>query len=253
MSKEFVLSEIAKSRYSSLWADVWGAPIHYSTPAQVDEQYHKVAISIAAYEASEEVNAFTSKFDYFLQDRVELTAEEFLGWETFNGDGKCNLCHSSAGIKPLFTDFSFHNIGAPKNPNNPYYEMATEYWNDGKPINPLGAGWIDYGLGAFLENHPNPGMQALASESMGKFKVPTLRNVAKKNGGGNTKAYMHNGVFKNLEDVVHFHNTRDVTSWPLPEVNLNINYDIGDLGLTAEQEKAIVAFLETLSDGYNYY
>jgi cytochrome c peroxidase len=62
---------------------------------------------------------------------------------------------------------------------------------------------------------------------------------------------MHNGVFKSLKEVVHFYNTRDVETWPLPEVSQNINTDeLGDLGLTDEEEDAIVAFMKTLSDGY---
>lgn len=67
------------------------------------------------------------------------------------------------------------------------------------------------------------------------------------------KSYLHNGVFKSLKDVVHFYNMRDKTpdAFPPPDVNENINTDeLGDLGLTDEEENDIVAFLETLSDGY---
>jgi cytochrome c peroxidase len=250
MSKEFVLLDIANSNYASLWEDAWGEPIHYSTPEQADLEYHKVARAIAAYEASQEVNAFSSRFDAYLQGVGLLTAEELWGMELFNNKGKCSNCHSTSDSPPLFTDFSYQNIGVPRNPNNPYYEMDGEYFDNGEPINPSGANWIDYGLGAFLETHSNPAWQALASASMGKFKVPTVRNVARKNGGGNTKAYMHNGIFKTLEEVVHFHNTRDVGAWPDPEVTQNLNTtDVGNLGLTIQEEKAIVAFLKTLSDG----
>ena len=62
---------------------------------------------------------------------------------------------------------------------------------------------------------------------------------------------MHNGVFKSLKEVVHFYNTRDVEDWPPPEVPVNVNTDeLGNLGLSDEEEDAIVAFMETLSDGY---
>lgn len=75
---------------------------------------------------------------------------------------------------------------------------------------------------------------------------------------GFPKAYMHNGVFKSLEEVVHFYNTRDVAEemWPPPEVDRNVNRELfegvplGNLALDAEAEAAIVAFLKTLSDGY---
>ena len=96
-----------------------------------------------------------------------------------------------------------------------------------------------------------PKWAAMAPENYGKQKVPTLRNVDKRSGNGFTKAYLHNGVFKSLEEVVHFYNTRDVEDWPPPEVPMNVNHDeLGDLGLTAPEEAAIVAFLRTLSDGY---
>ena len=91
----------------------------------------------------------------------------------------------------------------------------------------------------------------MAEENMGKHKVPTLRNVDKRPGKGFTKAYVHNGVFKSLKEVVHFYNTRDVKDWPQPEVPENVNTDeLGDLGLTHQEEVAIVAFMKTLSDGY---
>jgi cytochrome c peroxidase len=92
--------------------------------------------------------------------------------------------------------------------------------------------------------------------------------------GSSPRAYGHNGVFKSLEQIVHFYNTRDVLRrcdpgevaptpaalarmgylpecWPAPEVAENVNTEeLGDLGLSAAEERALVAFLETLSDGW---
>ena len=128
------------------------------------------------------------------------------------------------------------------------------YLDDGTPINPLGADWIDYGLGGFLATFCPDGNEdwcAMAGENLGKHKVPTLRNVAKAPGNNFPKAFMHNGVFKSLKEVVHFYNTRDVEEWPAPEVAINVNTDeLGNLGLTDAEEDAIVAFMMTLSDGY---
>jgi cytochrome c peroxidase len=91
----------------------------------------------------------------------------------------------------------------------------------------------------------------MAAENYGKHKVPTLRNVDKRPGKQFPKAFAHNGVFKSLEEITHFYNTRDVEDWPPPEVPENVNEDeLGNLGLTAEEEAAIVAFMKTLSDGY---
>jgi len=259
-SKEEVLMQIANSQYAYLWEEAWGEPISYETPDDIELNYDRVGLSIAAYEASREVNQFTSKYDYFLDPDVDvsLTTQEAWGLELFNdpAKGNCAACHPSEGegdVPPLFTDFSFDNLGTPKNPDNPFYRMDEVFLNDGSPINPQGASWIDPGLGGFLLNHPNNDWKDMAADNMGKHKVPTLRNVDKRPGNGFTKAYMHNGVFKSLKEVVHFYNTRDVEAenWPAPEVADNVNdAELGDLGLTDDEEDAIVAFMKTLSDGY---
>lgn len=220
-----------------MWASVWGEPLKYATSEEIKTNYNRVGLSIAAYEASAEVNQFSSKFDYVQKGLASFTDEEALGLALFNDEekGKCALCHLSEGDQPLFTDFTFDNLGVPKNPENPVYK------ND--------PGYIDPGLGGFLESRSEYKMYA--AKNMGKHKVPTLRNVDKKFGQGFTKAYMHNGVFKSLKEVVHFYNTRDVESWPAPEVEPNVNHEeLGNLGLTDAEENAIVAFMKTLSDGY---
>jgi cytochrome c peroxidase len=249
-SKQVVCEKVAASKYADLWEEVWGEPIACVYDADVDQNYDRIALSIAAYEASAEVNQFTSKYDSYLAGTVELTPQEMWGLELFEGKAMCSACHPSrpgpGGEPPLFTDFTFDNLGTPKNPENPFYDMDEVYFDDGTPINPAGEDWIDPGLGGFLAARPE--YAAMAAENWGKHKVPTLRNVAQ---GKMPKAYLHNGVFKSLEEVVHFYNTRDVEAWPPPEVAENVNTDeLGDLGLTADEEAAIVAFMETLSDGF---
>jgi cytochrome c peroxidase len=252
-SKQAVLEQVARSQYAWLWEAVWGEPISYETEENIEKNYGRIGLAIAAYEGSSEVNPFSSKYDYYLAGKAELTKEELRGLDLFNNKAMCSACHPSepglAGEPPLFTDFTYDNLGTPKNPENPFYDMDRVYLDDGSPINPEGADWIDPGLGGFLETRPE--WATLAGENMGKHKVPTLRNVDKRPGKGFTKAYLHNGVFRSLKIVVHFYNTRDVKDWPPPEVPANVNTDeLGDLGLTSEEENAIVAFMTTLSDGY---
>ena len=83
------------------------------------------------------------------------------------------------------------------------------------------------------------------------------------------KEFFHNGYIKSLKQLVHFYNTRDVyrfpgvtsghcpagttervNCWPESEVPDNIDMTTGNLGLTDTEENQIVAFLQTLSDGY---
>jgi cytochrome c peroxidase len=93
---------------------------------------------------------------------------------------------------------------------------------------------VDLGLGGQLKKRGENG----------KFKVPSLRNVAL------TAPYMHNGDFTTLIDV-RFYNTRDVASagWPAPEVAENVNKrEMGNLKLTESEIEDIVTFLNTLTD-----
>ena len=244
-SKKAVLEQVAKSKYAGLWEEVWGEPISVETPPAIEVNYERIGLAIAEFEASAEVNQFSSKFDMVEAGLTAFTEKELEGRALFNGKAMCSLCHPEG----LFTDFTYDNLGVPKNPENPFYDMDQVFLDDGSPINPDGDSWIDLGLGGFLDTQPM--WQHLAAENYGKHKVPTLRNVAKANSEEFPKAYMHNGVFKSLKEVVHFYNTRDVEDWPPPEVPQNVNTDeLGNLGLTKKEENALVAFMETLSDGY---
>jgi len=242
---KIVVIKVSKSSYAKLFEEVWG-PGSLDFKKDVAGTYERIARSISAYEKSKEVNPFSSKYDYYLKGLATLTEQEAKGLELFEGKARCSTCHISQvgpnGEPPLFTDFTYDNLGVPKNPENPFYTVSAEW-------NPDGAGWIDPGLGGFLASTDL--YADLADENWGKHKVPTLRNVDKRPYPEFVKAFGHNGYFKSLEEITHFYNTRDVEAWPPPEVPMNINTDeLGNLGLTADEEAAVVAFMKTLSDGY---
>lgn len=245
-----LVGKVCASAYAELFKEVWGADV--CSPENVALAYDNIGYSIAAYEASPAVNAFTSKFDYSLPGKSKLSQEERRGLALFQGKGKCVKCHTSDGRAPLFTDFGYDNLGIPKNPENPFYVTHPDY--------------VDLGLGGFLATRPD--YATYADANMGRHKVPTLRNVDLRPNPEFIKAYGHNGYFKSLEGIVHFYNTRDVKPvcaenltmdeamnqgcWPAPEVAENVNTrELGNLGLNPSEEAAIVAFLKTLSDGYN--
>jgi cytochrome c peroxidase len=283
-SMQSVCMHVEESRYADLFEVVWGPGSLDCSDTGVEATYDKIGLSIAAYEASSEVSPFDSKFDAYLTscldagndlelcglaegDKSVLDPEGILTDQEFDGliefGEYCSPCHVSHelgpnGEPPLFTDFTFENIGVFRNPENPFYGMD-DVFDDSEPpmpINPEGPDFIDFGLGAILAEDPI--WWPLAPENDGKFKVPTVRNVDQRPGVGFPKAYMHNGALKTLEEVVHFYNTRDVAeeNWPPPEVDVNVNRDIlegvplGNLELDQEAEDAIVAFLKTLSDGF---
>lgn len=235
---------VANSDYTDLFEQVWGkGSLEFNK--NVDRTYEYIARSIAAYERSAEVNPFTSKYDYFLKGESELTDQEKFGLELFQEKGKCSGCHSlqsESNGSPLFTDFTYDNLGIPKNPENPFYSIPKKW-------NPDEKAWVDYGLGGFLKAAGYPA--AIYEPELGKHRVPTLRNVDLRPNPEFVKAYGHNGYFKSLQEIVHFYNTRDVEEWPEPEYATTVNKgELGNLGLTQEEEVAIVAFLKTLSDGY---
>ncbi|HEX5130915.1 MAG TPA: T9SS type A sorting domain-containing protein [Candidatus Krumholzibacteria bacterium] len=216
------------SSYSDQFKAVYGTHIFDNTQAA----YAKIADALAAYLSSPELNPFTSKYDAHLAGQAHLNRQEALGLAVFEGKGGCSGCHPSArgagGASPLFTDYSFHNVGVPRNPNNPFFGLASFF-------NPDGDAWVDFGSGAVLS----------ATEEMGKMKVPTLRNIAR------TAPYGHNGIFLSLRGVVEFCANRNVSYHLEPEVPMNVNTaDFGNAGLRAGEIDALVAFLNTLTDGY---
>ncbi len=213
-----IVNKIKNAEYSDLFRSVFGNNVFNDTTTAINS----LASAIAAYEKSDQVNPFTSKYDYYLKGKAVLSAQELRGLKLFNdtAKAKCANCHPSTNDNSfglaLFTDFTYDNIGVPHNPSSP---------------NAL----PDLGLGKFLNDTANNG----------RFKVPTLRNVAL------TAPYFHNGYFKTLEDVVRFYSDRDsVGMFDPPEVLQHVNRDeLGKLNLSEQDVQDIVAFLKTLSDG----
>lgn len=236
-SAEAVVRDVAGSpRLAELFRYVYGPDS--LDPDRVDEAYLNIADAIAAFERSPQVNRFNSRFDAYFRGEGTLTSLELSGLAIFNGTGNCSTCHTMelqpGAPGPLLTDHTYANIGVPRNPANPFLFMPPG-------INPAGKDFTDLGLyETVLPLDPeNAHLEA------GKFRVPSLRNVEL------TAPYGHNGFFSTLEEVVHFYNTRDVPSegWPAPEVRANVEEEnMGDLGLSEVEERALVAFLKTLTD-----
>lgn len=225
--------------------------------AEFQKSYTQVGQVLAAFENSPTVNRYSSKFDKVA--RTQWTTDERAGEALFFGASGCANCHSSDAGPQVFTDFSYYNIGVPRNPSNP-----------------RGMTWKDPGIGVVVNDR----------QFDGHFKSPTLRNVAKKVGTGG-KTYMHNGVLTSLEQVVHFYNTRDLKAcpatitygagwkrfptvkdpvslaksgvcWPAPDFPATMTRELiegaprgtlGNLKLTATEERQLVAYMKTLSDG----
>ena len=190
----------------------------------------------------------------------------------------------AASVPPLFTCFGSANEGLPLNPRDAFFYQTTPDQFGFTP-NPLGFGYRDLGLGTFLRSgfgsapNPNLSWRKLAPTSDGQMQVSSARNVAmtppqcpttEAPGPYFQKEFFHNGYIKSLKQLVHFYNTRDVegiafpvtsghcpagtvekvSCWPKPEVKNNLDMTTGKLGLTDKEEDQIVAFLQTLTDGF---
>ena len=270
----------ASDYYDTYYEPICGSLDDLSDPEIVDDRYHCVGLSIAAFERSGLFGQFSSHYDAYLAACLDagetpnncaqgigkvaskvgkkyFSKEEWYGFQLFMGENNndgildpgegamCVACHVAdwtaaadyalpvvvppwapeGMVPPVFTDFTFDNLGVPKN---------EEF--------PLTGASVDLGLGTIVGD----------AEENGKFKVMTLRNI------GLTAPYAHNGLFKTLKEITHFYNTRDVPGslrkgmdWDPPEYPDTVNFDeLGNLGLSDADEDALVEFMKTLSDGY---
>ena len=259
-SKAAVIERIRGAEYAPLFEQVFGA----GSLEDVDAAYESMTLAIQEFERTEVFQPFSSKFDAVLRGEARFSREEARGFALFKDPekGNCIACHvgNEASSEPadwLFTDFTYDNLGVPRNPQIP---------DNADPA------FFDLGLCAqpgLLERVPNEveNKAELIGSLCGAFKVPSLRNVA------DTAPYMHNGYFRSLRDVVEFYVTRDTNPerwYPTVEGEVakfndlpvelvgNVNtseapYDRAPgqaPRLSPREIDQLVAFLRTLSDGF---
>lgn len=247
--KASVVAKIARTSWANEFKSVFGENILQD----VDLAFDKLTLALAQYQIEDkEFNAYTSKYDAWLRGTTSLTVQEARGLALFNDPmkGNCASCHTSSrgsdGSHPLFTDFTYDNLGLPRNMQIPA---------NADPA------YFDLGLCARPE-------LSSRSELCGAFKVPSLRNVVLR------QAYFHNGSFKTLKEALTFYVQRDTQPekwYPLnPDGTVNkfndlplalrgnvntteVPYDRrpGDVPALSDVEvDDVIAFLRTLTDGW---
>jgi cytochrome c peroxidase len=246
---EDVVARVAHRPYSSEFRRLFG-PRLFAHPNLATEA---ILAALEAFQHTpEEFFPYSSKYDAYLRGEVDLTAEEKLGLERFNGqNANCAACHTSQGTAaapPDFTDFEFANIGAPRN-------MGITRNAD--------ASYYDMGLCG-----PERSDLSAKRAYCGQFRTPTLRNVALRD------RFFHNGVLTSLRQVLEFYQQRDVApaKWyprtadgkidkandlPFPlrgSLDLESPFmgrEGGQLGAIANDDiEPLLAFMNTLTDGY---
>lgn len=214
-----------------------------------------VYLALARYQVEDRsFHLYNSKFDYYLAGRAQLTMQELRGLKLFDDPkkGNCAACHLDKPTKnrlpPAFTDYQFEALGAPRN-KDLIVNRDPKFFDEGLcgPVR------------KDLAKHQN---------DCGLFKTPTLRNVATR------QVFFHNGVFHSLEDVVRFYVERDTRTekWYPHKIDGTVqmyndlppacraNVDVNDApfnrhrgdepALNDAEIKDVVAFLKTLTDGY---
>lgn len=234
-------SVVERIKENPIYARAFPALYGKSVLNDADKAYTAMAESIAAFEQTDFFAPFDSKYDRTLRGEEKLTDQEELGRTLFFSQQftNCNICHQLQQVpgaeNETFSNYEFHNIGVP---SNPFVQSLSS----------KGSAYVDKGL---LE-HPNID----DANQAGKFKTPTLRNVAV------TGPYMHNGVFKDLRTVILFYNKYNSKSskrqinpetgekWAAPEVAENISMEELETGPALDNKRvnALVAFLKTLTD-----
>ncbi len=249
-SKAAVVLRLAAAPYADQFRAAFGAGI-FTDP---EVAYERMTFALAQYQKEDEEFApFSSKYDAFLRGQAALTTQELRGLALFNDPmkGNCAACHPSArgadGSLPLFTDFTYDNLGVPRNP---------ELFVNSVPA------YFDLGLCA----RPDGSLRT-RTDLCGAFKVPSLRNVVLR------RTFFHNGRFKSLKDTLTFYVQRDTNPekfYPvvngvvekfddLPPVyhgNVNrteapYNRNPGDAPALSDSEvDDLIVFLGTLTDGF---
>jgi cytochrome c peroxidase len=247
-----LLERLKRAPYVEEFRQVFGANILDSA----DDAFERIVFALQQYELEDpDFYPYDSKYDQFLAGKVQLTDAELRGLALFNNPdkGNCAACHPSArgadGSPPLFTDFSYDNLGVPRNPAIP----AT-----------ADPAYTDLGLCG-----PDRTDLSYRAGLCGAFKVPTLRNVATR------KVFFHNGYFKTLREALGFYMRRDTNSeewYPLgadgtvqkfddlpAAYHGNVNTSEAPYNrqpgmapaLSAAEIEDLIEFLSTLTDGFS--
>jgi cytochrome c peroxidase len=250
-SVEKLVAKLHQASYSTLLTALFGQGLFDNPKLLVAE----AMFAVGRYQVEEpSFHPYTSKFDDWLEGKVRLNAAEMRGYSLFNDPKKANCggCHldqpSRDGLPPLFTDHQYEALGAPRN-----FALAVN-----KDPN-----FFDLGICG-----PYRSDMATQTQYCGMFLTPTLRNVAMR------RAFFHNGVFATLQQVLDFYNFRDTDPQKVYPRGSNgvaqkyddvpdrfqTNVDVVDPpfdrhfgespAMTAQDETDIIAFLQTLTDGY---
>jgi cytochrome c peroxidase len=246
-----VAAKLSRASYAAEFRAQFGEDI-FSTP---EAAFDRALLALQKFQQEDTADfaPYTSKYDAFLAGKVRFSAQEMRGLALYNDPtrGNCAGCHPSGrgpgGAPPLFTDFTYDNLGVPRNADIPA-NADPDYFDLG------------------ICGPDRTDVVADRPDLCGAFKVPTLRNIAL------TAPYFHNGRFADLREALRFYVRRDTNPedfYPLdaggqprkfddlpPEYQANVNSSEvpynrhpGDVPALSDSDiEDVIAFLNTLTD-----
>jgi cytochrome c peroxidase len=184
--------------------------------------------AISAFERTLVSDAKQVPFDrYAMGDKNALNESQKRGMALYNGKAGCIQCHNG----PLASDQKFYSLGVPENEvfrTDALYQVTHRWEHYQKGVTEKDYRGADKDLGLYYITK-NP-------KDIGKFRTPSLRELKY------TAPFMHNGIFYTLDEVVDFYNKGGgEANWP------NKTALLKPLGLSDQEKKDLVAFLEALS------
>lgn len=209
-SKDEVVAKV-KKRHAQAFAQVFGKGALDDAGA-----FDRIGEAIGAFERTASFAPFSSKYDRYVAGQAALEPAEARGLALF--EKHCTSCHTP----PLFTNWSYVNLGVPRFNDNPFYSLPAE-------LNPEGEAYVDHGLMATTKDPQHDGL----------FRVPSLRNV------GRTTPYGHNGYFRRLDEMIAFHAESKVPAEVPATVDRSL---LAGFAPSAQDIRDLVAFLKTLTD-----
>jgi len=183
-----------------------------------------IAYALAAFERTLAIR--DTPLDRYLGGKTDALSDEAKeGLTVFMGKGQCIRCHNGA----MLSDQGFHALGVPENPqllDNPQVAATARFV--GKVF-----GYKDY-----RELDEDPGRYLVTKDKADwkAFRTPTLREVSR------TAPYMHNGVFKTLDDVIDFYDSGCGKG----------NREVKPLGLSKDEKRALKSFLTEALTGEEF-
>ncbi|WP_299534331.1 cytochrome c peroxidase [Ulvibacterium sp.] len=204
---QFSTEILTDTTYISLFKEAYGG---------ISGRNTEIIRAISSYIST--LNGFNSKFDRNIRGEEDtFTKEEKQGFNLYMGKALCATCHfiplTNGTVPPFFNDHEKEVIGVPETgANQKLDDDLGFYWRHEKK----------------LEVH------------RGMFKTPTVRNAEL------TAPYMHNGVYRTLEEVMDFYNKGGGGGMGFDLEYQTLPFD--ELNLTPSEQNAIIAFMKTLTD-----